>query len=120
MSITVRPSRSVTDMDYKIVIQYDAFQDEDVVLLAREKDGVREVAQVEWVAHDRGRPSEPAFRFWSEGPRRNSFLSAFVDAAWEFGIRPAAIEDQRNQVKAMADHLDDLRRVAFKGLKIDG
>ncbi len=46
-------------------------------------------------------------------------LQAFADAAWEHGIRPRQIEDQRSQVIAMESHLADLRRIAFKALKID-
>lgn len=46
-------------------------------------------------------------------------LQAFTDAAWEQGIRPRQIEDQRSQVKAMEVNLSDLRRIAFKLLKID-
>lgn len=48
----------------------------------------------------------------------DSLLQAFSDLAWERGIRPRQIEDQRNQVKAMEDHLSDLRRVSYKLLKI--
>ena len=106
-------------MDYKVHIQYDPYADEDIVVLFREENGKREVAKLEWVERDRSVPVEPTFKFWSEGPRRNQFLSAFVDAAWEFGVRPVQIEDQRNQVKAMEGHLGDLRAVAFKLLKID-
>lgn len=49
----------------------------------------------------------------------DQFLQAFMDAAWEIGIRPTALEDQRNQVAAMGEHLADLRRVSFKLLKIE-
>jgi len=46
------------------------------------------------------------------------FLQAIVDLAWAEGIRPAAIEDQRNELKAVRDHLADMRTLAFKASEI--
>lgn len=53
-----------------------------------------------------------------EDERMDALLQAIVDAAWERGLRPREIADQRSQVTAMTDHLNDLRRIAFKTLKI--
>lgn len=40
------------------------------------------------------------------------FLQAMSDAAWEMGIKPKQIEDNRNELKAVKDHLEDMRFLA--------
>lgn len=41
------------------------------------------------------------------------FLQAVMDLAWLEGIRPAGAEDQRNELKAVRDHLADMRALAL-------
>lgn len=41
-------------------------------------------------------------------------LQAMSDAAWEIGIKPKQIEDNRNELKATKGHLDDMRALVFK------
>lgn len=42
------------------------------------------------------------------------FLQAMMDLAWERGLRPAQLEDQRNELKAVRDHLGDMRILAMR------
>lgn len=40
------------------------------------------------------------------------FLQAICNAAWEIGIKPSQIEDQRNELNAVRYHLEDMRTLA--------
>lgn len=40
------------------------------------------------------------------------FLQAASDAAWELGIKPRHLEDSRNELKALREHLADMRILA--------
>lgn len=41
------------------------------------------------------------------------FLQACMDAAWDIGIRPTQAQDQRDELKAVRYHLEDMRALAF-------
>lgn len=56
----------------------------------------------------------------------HTFLKAMMDAAWKLGIRPTGFEDHNNELKAVRDHLADMRSLALgavvsgpPGIKID-
>lgn len=49
------------------------------------------------------------------GPAATSFLQEAMDAAYEAGLRPSRAQDERH-LKA---HLDDMRAIAFKQLKME-
>lgn len=49
---------------------------------------------------------------WGGGEDVRGFLQAIVDMAWQEGIRPAGLEDNRNELKAVRDHLSDMRDFA--------
>jgi len=40
------------------------------------------------------------------------YLQAVVDAAWEVGIKPKQLEDQKNELSAIRYHLEDMRKIA--------
>lgn len=42
----------------------------------------------------------------------DGFLQAALDLAWEIGLRPAGFEDHTNELKAVRDHLRDMRKIA--------
>lgn len=46
------------------------------------------------------------------GPSVASFLQAMADAAWDVGIRPRQVADHSSELKAVRDHLQDMRRLA--------
>ena len=41
-----------------------------------------------------------------------------MDDLWRSGLRPTGAKAGDTTIKALESHLDDLRRIAFKGLKI--
>jgi hypothetical protein len=41
------------------------------------------------------------------------FLQAVMDFAWSQGFRPKGLEDHRNELKAVRDHLADMRHLAL-------
>lgn len=41
------------------------------------------------------------------------FLQAVLDHAWSLGMRPAGFNDTTEQVKAIRDHLNDMRALVF-------
>lgn len=51
-----------------------------------------------------------------DGPMATDFLQAALDAAWAAGLRPKNYRDERpEQVKAMDNHLQDMRALVFGG-----
>ena len=51
---------------------------------------------------------------FADGGGVRDFLQAMVNLAWENGIKPIQLEDQRNELKAVRDHLADMRMLAMK------
>lgn len=47
----------------------------------------------------------------------SELLQAIVNAAWEYGIRPAGFRDIKNETRALENHLIDMRTIAFGHLK---
>lgn len=41
-----------------------------------------------------------------------AFLQAFLDAAWDLGLRPKGFEDHKNELTAVRYHLEDMRKLA--------
>lgn len=49
------------------------------------------------------------------GEEAISFLQSVMDAAYSYGLRPSAAQDERH----MRSHLNDMRAIAFHTLKMD-
>lgn len=47
------------------------------------------------------------------------FLQAFIDCAWENGLRPTGYQNIHEAMKATDAHLQDMRAVAFGKLNIE-
>lgn len=45
-------------------------------------------------------------------PEFADFLQSIVDAAWRYGIRPRGLPDHSNELKAVREHLADMRKLA--------
>lgn len=45
----------------------------------------------------------------------DDLLRAFMEIAWDQGLRPSGFEDFENELKATRRHLEDMRALAFKG-----
>jgi hypothetical protein len=43
------------------------------------------------------------------------FLQTILDTAWEHGFRPSGFKDIENETKAIRYHLEDMRKLVFKG-----
>jgi hypothetical protein len=58
-------------------------------------------------------------------PRSNFFMNKentqkLMDQLWNAGYRPSGIKNKDIAMGAMDKHIEDLRRIAFKLLKIEG
>lgn len=58
-------------------------------------------------------------------PRPNFFMNKentqrLMDQLWNMGFRPSGIKNRDIAMNAMDKHIEDLRRIAFKLLKIEG
>lgn len=58
-------------------------------------------------------------------PRSNFFMNKentqrLMDQLWNMGYRPSGIKNKDITMNAMDKHIEDLRRIAFKLLKIEG
>lgn len=53
---------------------------------------------------------------WMDGHGTDvrGLLQAMSDAAWELGIKPKQIENNANELKAIRDHLADMRTLAIQ------
>jgi hypothetical protein len=84
------------------------------------------VKRLEIVEDKRGEPiPDDALTFSSVDWQRSAlsideFLQAMLEDAWKRGMRPKGFTDvARGELKAMGEHLIDLRKVAFHSLKMD-
>lgn len=50
----------------------------------------------------------------------NDLIQSIMDKAWEAGYRPRQHTATQNEVSAIKGHLEDMRAIAFKRLKIKG
>lgn len=59
-----------------------------------------------------GDDPEPTFVDVGRGRRADSLLQAFLDAAWEYGLRPKGFKDHTSELTATRYHLEDMRALA--------
>lgn len=76
------------------------------------KEGVYDLKSVEW--------QEVSY---SESPTESFILSyetaqELMNSLWECGLRPAQGMGSVGQLETMKDHLEDMRKIAFKFLEI--
>ena len=48
-----------------------------------------------------------------------SLCQALLDALWASGLRPLGYQDTRESVAALNRHLEDMRAIAFHGVKVE-
>lgn len=60
--------------------------------------------------HEGDLMEEPSLKMLSG--EAHEFLQAMVNAAWGVGIKPTAMEDSANELKATKYHLEDMRKLA--------
>lgn len=93
----------------------------DIGLAMKDSSGVVSVAQpLIMETQEKGHSIQPFMKMGlDEG---DAVAQAMIDALWMAGYRPNChdYENDQGQIKALQDHRDDLRKVAFKGLGIKG
>ncbi len=50
---------------------------------------------------------------WFERDDFSMFMKAFVEHAWDIGIKPTAFKEDNAQLEAIKYHLEDMRAMAF-------
>jgi hypothetical protein len=75
--------------------------------------GIFGIKNVEWEEVESGKyPNEP-FVISQETAQE------LINSLWECGLRPAQGAGSAGQLETMKAHLEDMRKIAFKFLKID-
>lgn len=46
-----------------------------------------------------------------------NFMQAFMECAWDMGLRPKGVGPMENELNAVRDHLEDMRTVALHKYK---
>lgn len=77
-------------------------------------DGLDVVEPLTLKRMDRFGLSAPSRGILGDATREEAFnfLRAIMDQAWEMGIRPTKFKDHTNELKAVRDHLQDMRKLA--------
>lgn len=89
-------------------------QRRDVWIGIRRDDGQQEVARI---TMQPVRPTEEVEATLKEpiyDLDGECFLQACLNHAWEIGLRPTGFHDTTEQVKAIRDHLADMRTLVFR------
>jgi hypothetical protein len=87
-----------------------------LTIFERQENGRIAVCQsFEMLTQDEGTifPAYAAIPFTEEAAQH------LMDQLWEAGVRPAGNRDSTGQVAALNAHIADLRRIAFRVLKVE-
>ena len=79
-------------------------------------EGMAYAQPIEWKVEDRanlGLTISPIFEF------ENQSAQSFMDQLWACGVRPSEGTGSAGSLKATENHLSDMRKIAFRGLKIN-
>lgn len=92
-----------------------------LAILAEHQDGSCAVAQpLQFVRYDAGMvPEFTIDQSMVPGYDARAVLQAFLDHAWEIGMRPAGFADTTEQVGAIKAHLADMRALVFTGRGVE-
>ena len=77
------------------------------------KEGTFNIKNIEWEEVEPGHYSEPFLIINQETGQE------LMNSLWECGLRPAQAAGSAGQLDTMKAHLEDMRKVAFKFLKIE-
>lgn len=80
-----------------------------------DKHGIKQAKRIEFESVESGYFVEPFLEiaYSDEGA-----LQSLFDQLWNIGLRPKGYDDQ-GAVKATKDHLEDMRKIAFKFLELE-
>ena len=107
-------------MEFKVHTEYSIYNDGYSMAILREVwNGTRSFVQpftLKSYPEHSAVPQDEAFCLRDEFGRGSvkSFLQSMMDAAWEFGLRPKAMKDQKDELAAVRYHLEDMRRLALE------
>jgi hypothetical protein len=101
---------------WKVKAQYDMVNDGHSIVICREgSQGERELYRFA-----EPQPIAPGSFIQEDQTIQvdDGFLRAFLDCAWELGLRPTGYSNVHEAMKATDKHLQDMRAIAFGKLKI--
>lgn len=111
--------------EYKAKIAYNGATDEkDLYFVIRRWNNGRTYLKCTWehIENYHIGPIAPALDSVAVAPSGDIFnsqvLQAIFEACWADGMRPKGYIENTAEVNSMKAHLNDLRTIAFKGLKI--
>lgn len=105
-------------MTFKLHVQTDAFNGDKLAITFQEGVQRRSFVQpfvLETFPPHTVVPDQKAYCIRDDGMSDNvrGFLQAAMDAAWEYGLRPAGIKDLTGELGATKRHLEDMRTLAL-------
>lgn len=76
------------------------------------REGVFDIKNIEWEEVSQGKYPNESFVISQESAQE------LINSLWECGLRPAQGAGSAGQLETMKAHLEDMRKIAFKFLKI--
>lgn len=102
-------------MTWKVFLHSEPWADRNVLIISRVTSG-GEMAFMQTPTlevTEEGEYVDPdKYGIRLNGVERDDFLRAMANAAWDAGIKPTALEDHTNELKAVRYHLEDMRTLA--------
>lgn len=77
------------------------------------REGIFDIQNVEWGEGDSGKQPTESFVLSHDAAQE------LMNSLWECGLRPGQGAGSAGQLETMKAHLEDMRKIAFKFLKIE-
>lgn len=103
--------------EYRASLRDEIYADSlGFVIWRKDTNGDQFILKAEWVDCRPGQIATPTI----DGPisETKAAIQAIVDAAYQHGIKPAAMALELHESKHMAAHLEDMRKLTFHALKV--
>lgn len=108
--------------EWKVLEEYQISSDDFVLRIAvKRPDGGMDVmlpAQFATYAYGQGAPTASWMTGHALGGSTRGLLQAFLDLAWDKGMRPKGYENTSNQLRAVGAHLCDMRAIVATKLNV--
>lgn len=104
-------------IDIKAKLNYNmAYDNNDLFIFLRNSHSFDKqyLSNATVITVNRDKPIEPFVR--DETFPVKPFMQAIMNEAWEHGMRPTGFKDVQNETVAIRYHLEDMRKLAFKGM----
>ena len=103
----------------KIFIRANEWPDTyDIYIVEEGERGQRYLAKpmnLEFVELKEGESQEPSIKISRVFGKETNFLQALSDALAVAGYEPKTVEENKGELKAIKIHLEDMRKLVFKG-----